>query len=100
MEIPARTTRLGTAMVDQSALEKFKSNLRGELLLSGDAGYDEARKVWNAMIDKRPGLIVRCAGVADVVHCVDFAHANSLLVAVRGGGHNVAGNAVCDGGIM
>jgi FAD/FMN-containing dehydrogenase len=87
-------------MVDQTAVEKFKSSLGGELLLPGDAGYDEARKVWNAMIDKRPALIVRCAGVADVVHCVNFARANNLPIALRGGGHNVAGNAVCDGGLM
>ena len=87
-------------MVDQTAVEKFKSSLRGELLQSGDAGYDEARKVWNGMIDKRPALIARCAGVADVIHCVNFARANNLPIALRGGGHNVAGNAVCDGGLM
>ena len=87
-------------MVDQTAVEKFKSSLRGELLQSGDAGYEEARKVWNGMIDKRPALIARCAGVADVIHCVNFARANNLPIALRGGGHNVAGNAVCDGGLM
>jgi len=87
-------------MVDQTAVEKFKSSLRSELLQSGDAGYDEARKVWNGMIDKRPALIARCAGVADVIHCVNFARANNLPIALRGGGHNVAGNAVCDGGLM
>ncbi len=87
-------------MVDHSAVEKFKASLRGALLWPGEAGYDEARKVWNGMIDKRPALIARCAGVADVIHCVNFARANNLLVAVRGGGHNIAGNAVCDGGLM
>jgi FAD/FMN-containing dehydrogenase len=86
-------------MVDHSSVEKFKASLRGELLRPGEAGYDEARKVWNGMIDKRPALIARCAGVADVVQCVNFARSNNLLVAVRGGGHNVAGNAVCDGGL-
>jgi hypothetical protein len=86
-------------MVDHSSVEKFKASLRGELLRPGEAGYDEARKVWNAMIDNRPALIARCAGVADVVSCVNFARANNLLIAVRGGGHNVAGNAVCDGGL-
>jgi len=87
-------------MVEESAVEKFKASLRGALLRPGETGYDEARRVWNGMIDKRPALIARCAGVADVIHCVNFAHANNLLVAVRGGGHNVSGNAVCDGGLM
>lgn len=86
-------------MAEQSAVDKFKAGLRGALLQPGEAGYDEARKVWNGMIDKRPALIARCAGVADVIHCVNFARANNLLVAVRGGGHNLSGNAVCDGGL-
>ena len=87
-------------MVDQSTVEKFKTNLRGELLQPGELGYDTARRIWNGMIDKRPALIARCTGAADVIHCVNFARENDLLVAVRGGGHNVAGNAVCDGGLM
>lgn len=87
-------------MTDQSSIEKFRAGLRGELLRSGDTGYDEARKIWNGMIDKRPAFIARCAGVADVIHSVNFARANNLLVAVRGGGHNVAGNAVCEGGLV
>ncbi len=87
-------------MVDQSAIEKFKASLCGELLRPGDPGYDDARKIWNGMIDKRPALIARCAGVADVIHCVNFAHANSMLVAVRGGGHNISGNAICGGGLV
>jgi FAD/FMN-containing dehydrogenase len=74
--------------------------LRGPLLSPGDEGYDTVRKIWNAMIDKRPALIARCAGVSDVINCVNFARDNNLLVSVRGGGHNVAGNAVCDGGLM
>jgi FAD/FMN-containing dehydrogenase len=86
-------------MLDHSSVEKFKSNLRGESLQPGEAGYDEARKIWNGMIDKRPALIARCTGVADVIHCVNFARSNDLLVAVRGGGHNVAGNAICDHGL-
>jgi FAD/FMN-containing dehydrogenase len=74
--------------------------LRGELLRPDDPGYDDARKIWNGMIDKRPALIGRCAGVADVIQCVNFAQANSMLVAVRGGGHSVSGNAMCDGGLV
>ena len=86
-------------MIEQSAVQKFKASLRGTLLQPADPDYDQARKVWNGMIDRRPALIARCAGVADVVQCVNFARANNLLVAVRGGGHNIGGNAVCDGGL-
>ena len=81
-------------------MEGFKSNLRGEVLCPGDQGYDEARKVWNGMVDKKPSIIARCAGVADVINSVNFARTNNLLVSVRGGGHNIPGNSVCDGGIV
>jgi hypothetical protein len=87
-------------MISPSAIEKFKVGLRGALVQPGEADYDDARKVWNGSIDKRPRLIARCAGVSDVMHCVNFARDNDLLIAVRGGGHNVAGNAVCDGGLV
>jgi len=87
-------------MLKPAAIQDLKQNFRGELLVPSDAGYDEARKVWNGMIDKRPALIARCAGVADVRNCVNFGQANDLLLAVRGGGHNIAGNAVCDGGLV
>lgn len=70
------------------------------MLTKEDEAYDQARSVWNAMIDRRPGLIIRCAGAADVREAVRFARDNRLLVAVRGGGHNIAGSAVCDGGLM
>jgi|SRR5687767_11078537 len=81
-------------------IEELKDNFRGEVLLpSGDA-YESARKIWNTMIDKRPALIVRCATVSDVVRAVNFARDNRLLLAVRGGGHNIAGNAMCDDGIV
>jgi hypothetical protein len=69
-------------------------------LLAVDDGYDAARKIWNGMIDRRPALIARCAGPADVMRCVDFARAHGLLVAVRGSGHNIAGNAACDSGLV
>ena len=81
-------------------LEALSGGLRGEICVAGDNGYDEARTIWNAMVDKRPGMIVRCAGAADVALAVKFASERNLLVAVRGGGHNIAGNAVCDGGLM
>jgi FAD/FMN-containing dehydrogenase len=81
-------------------LKEFRGGLRGALLAPGDAGYDAARRVWNGSIDRKPALIARCTGPADVVGAVKFARANNLLVSVRGGGHNVTGNAVCDGGLM
>jgi FAD/FMN-containing dehydrogenase len=83
-----------------TAIEGLKSATRGQVLQPHDPGYDEARRIWNAMIDRRPALIVRCAGVADVRQAVNFARENNLLVAVRGGGHNIAGTAVCDGGLV
>ena len=86
--------------VDAAALEALAAQLRGTLLQEGDAAYDDARTVWNATIDRRPGLIVRCSGASDVINAVNFARENRLLVAVRGGGHNIAGSAVCDGGMM
>jgi len=88
------------SVLDEAAVQKFKASLRGELIRPDDGGYDDARKVWNGMIDKRPAMIARCSGAVDIINSVDFARDNKLLVAVRGGGHNVAGNAVCDGGIV
>ncbi|HEY7493975.1 MAG TPA: FAD-dependent oxidoreductase, partial [Candidatus Tectomicrobia bacterium] len=83
-----------------TAIEQFKGSLRGELLCPGDDHYDSARAIHNGMIDRRPALIVRCAGVADVMAAVTFARSHNLVVAVRGGGHGVPGFAVCDGGLM
>jgi FAD/FMN-containing dehydrogenase len=83
-----------------NAIEALKTATRGQVLLRADPGFDEARQVWNAMIDRRPAVIVRCAGVADVRRAVDFARDNGLLLAVRGGAHNIAGSAVCDDGLM
>lgn len=81
-------------------IEDFKSKLRGQTLQPDDPGYNEARQIWNAMIDRRPGMIVRCAGAADVRRSVAFARDNKLLLAIRGGGHNIAGNALCEGGLV
>jgi len=86
--------------IDAAAIESFAQRLRGGLLRPGDAGYGETRRVWNGTIDRRPALIARCRGTADVVDAVSFAREHELLVSVRGGGHNVAGTAVCDGGLM
>lgn len=79
---------------------ELKGLLRGELLEANDAGYDDARAVWNAMIDRRPALIVRCAGTADVRASLAYARDHQLRLAVRGGGHNIAGSALCDDGLV
>jgi FAD/FMN-containing dehydrogenase len=81
-------------------LQSFKSAFRGELLGPEDAGYDDARRIWNASIDTRPGFIARCSGLADVVGAVNFGRGNNLLTAIRGGGHNVGGRALCDDGLV
>jgi hypothetical protein len=81
-------------------VERFASGLAGRLLRQSDRDYDEARRVWNGMVDKRPALIARCAGTADVVASVRFAREHDLLISVRGGGHNYAGKSVCEGGLM
>ena len=89
-----------TTGLDDTTVNELTAGFRGTLLRPGDAGYDVARRVDNAMIDRRPALIARCAGVADVLAAVRFARKHDVLVSVRAGGHNVAGNAVCDGGLM
>src|SRR5215218_6234498 len=86
--------------LDEALVRAFEATLRGGLLRPRDPSYEAARLVWNAAIDRRPALIARCAGAADVIRAVDFARANDLLVSVRGGGHGVAGFAVCDDGLM
>jgi FAD/FMN-containing dehydrogenase len=86
--------------LDQADITALAAEIRGEVITPNDAAYDEARRVWNSMIDKYPALIARCTGTADVAAAVKWAHSRDLPVAVRGGGHNVAGNAVNDGGIV
>lgn len=87
-------------VLEPAALDGLRARLRGALLLPGAGEYDAARSLWNAMIDRRPALIARCLGVADVVACVDFARAHDLPLSIKGGGHNIAGLAACDDGIM
>jgi FAD/FMN-containing dehydrogenase len=82
------------------ALDGLRAGLRGAVHLPGEPGYDDARAIWNAMIDRKPAVIVRAAGAADVMRAVTFAREHRLPLAVKGGGHNIAGNAVCDGGLM
>lgn len=85
---------------EETAVEAFRATVRGPVLRPGDEGYEAARHVWNGMIDRYPAFIVRCTGVADVINSVAFAREHDLLIAVRGGGHSVAGNGTCDGGIV
>jgi FAD binding domain len=99
-EIQIATTPNRQNVFNADAIKQLRSGLRGAALLQGEDGYDAARKIYNAMIDRRPAAIARCAGAADVICAVNFAQSNGLLVSVRGGGHNVSGNAVCGGGLM
>jgi FAD/FMN-containing dehydrogenase len=94
------TERRDAAALDDAALADLARHFRGELIRPGDPQYDAARAIWNGAIDRHPGLVARCTGAADVRAAVRFARERDLLVAVRGGGHNVAGTAVCDGGLV
>ncbi|HWO40761.1 MAG TPA: FAD-binding oxidoreductase [Candidatus Eisenbacteria bacterium] len=99
---PTETAAGGTLMtsLDQAHLADLSARFSGVLLQAGDSGYDNARRIHNGMIDRRPALIARCLNTADIADAVNFARARGLELAVRGGGHNVAGRAVCDGGLM
>jgi FAD/FMN-containing dehydrogenase len=97
---PQHGSSIPVADLEKTRIEALKASLQGALVQPGDDTYDSARRVWNGMIDRKPTLIVRCTGVDDVIHAVNFARTHRLLVSVRGGGHNVAGNAICEGGIV
>ncbi len=95
------TGQLATeATLDAEAIQGFVEGVRGPVLRPGDQGYDDARAIWNALIDRRPALIMQCTGAADVVDAVNFAREQGLLLSIKAGGHNVAGNAVNDGGLV
>jgi len=93
-------TAISSARLDPHTLDRLRAQLRGTVLTPGDPEYDQARALWNAMVDRRPALIARCLGAADVIACVEFARAQGLLLSIKGGGHNIAGLAACDGGLM
>jgi FAD/FMN-containing dehydrogenase len=86
--------------LNQAALDAFKLRLRGPVILPGDPAYSDSRTVWNAMIDRKPALVVRCLGTADVIAAVQFAREHQLLLCIKGGGHNIAGLATADGALM
>ena len=98
--VRAKTLSGSTKNLESDIVEGFESRLQGMLLRAGDSGYDEARSIWNAMFDRKPALIAQCSGSGDVQEAVNFAREHGLLVAVKGGGHNIAGNAVCDDGLV
>jgi FAD/FMN-containing dehydrogenase len=100
MDMPRieKDTEMKTATLND--IESLKQRLDGTAILPGEATYDEARSIWNGMIDRRPAVIVRCRTEADIMHAVKYARENQLVVSIRGGGHNIAGYAVCDGGLM
>lgn len=98
--VPARTGSGKTVELSWSDIDQLRGSMRGQLLTASDEGYDVARRVWNGAFDRRPALIARCSGAADVVQAVTFARENDLLVAVRGGGHSLSGQSVCEGGLM
>ena len=100
VDLQVITNTGANTVLTEALVEEFQVSLRGPLLQPGDAGYDDARIVWNGMIDRKPALIARCAGVSDVIQAVNFARDNHLLVSVRGGGHNITGYAVNDGGVV
>lgn len=86
--------------LDAEAVQGFVAGVRGPVIQAGDEGYDGARAIWNGLIDRKPALIVQCSGAADVVDAVNFARERDLLLSIKAGGHNVAGNAVNDGGLV
>ncbi|MEK9282746.1 FAD-binding oxidoreductase [Bradyrhizobium sp. ISRA442] len=99
-EIRLASLHGGAIALGSDTIAAFGQTLRGNVCLASEPGYDEARTIWNAMIDRHPGAAVRCRGAADIISAVRFAREHSLLLAVRGGGHNIAGNAVCEGGLL
>jgi FAD/FMN-containing dehydrogenase len=90
----------GVMKLDSAMVANFRTEIRGQVITAEDGGYEEARKIWNGMVDKHPVMIVKCSGNTDVIRTVNFAKRNGLQLSVRGGGHNVAGNAICEGGVV
>ncbi|RLC00810.1 MAG: hypothetical protein DRH90_17585 [Deltaproteobacteria bacterium] len=86
--------------IEQGKVKEFETNFRGSVLPAGNHGYDQACKIWNAMFDKKPAIIAKCVGTSDVIKAVNFARDNDLEISVKGGGHNSAGTAVCDDGMV
>jgi FAD/FMN-containing dehydrogenase len=90
----------GMVDISKERIENLESKVKGQIILPSDSNYDEVRQIWNAMIERRPALVVRCAEANDVPHAISFARENGLEISIRGAGHNIAGNALCDNGVM
>src|SRR6476646_7930650 len=99
-DLTIRSNNGGEVSLSEADISAFRSTLKGHFLLPGDDGYNDARTIWNAMIDRHPAIIVQPQNVDDIVSAVNFARNNGLLLCVKGGGHNIAGNAVCEDGLM
>jgi len=99
-DLAIRTLEGASKTISAETLAMLRGRLRGSAVLPGEEGYNSARTIWNAMIDRRPGLVIRCLGAADIMLAVSFARSQGLLLSVRGGGHNIAGNAICEGGLL
>jgi hypothetical protein len=100
MTITATTLEGNRANLNDTDIESLRHSLRGELVVAGEAQYEEARRVWNGNVDRRPALIVRCMGTADVQQAVNFARSFGVLVSIRGGGHSAPGYGTNDGGLV
>jgi FAD/FMN-containing dehydrogenase len=100
MDLTLMTCDGTAAVLPPGAIDQLTSRLPGQLHPPASPEFEEACTIWNAMIERRPGLVIRCSSAADVSHAVRFAREHDLVLAVRGGGHNIAGNALCDGGVM
>jgi FAD/FMN-containing dehydrogenase len=100
VDVPALTGDGKQIILPRGDVADLRASLRGQLLLTGDAGYEQARKAWNGSFSRKPALIARCLGASDVIKAVNFGRAHSLLVSVRGGGHSISGQSVCEGGLM
>lgn len=100
MTVQIRSLELKPVAVSEDAVEALRARIRGTVALNGDAGYEEARTVWNAMVDRKPGLVVRALGAADVCAAVNFARENGLLISIRSGGHQIAGHSVAEGAVL
>jgi FAD/FMN-containing dehydrogenase len=99
-ELPILSRTGDQLLLPRAAVDELRASIRGKLLLRGDAGYEQARHIWNGAFDRHPAAIVRCTTAADVVNAVQFARSHDVLVAVRGGGHSLPGHSVCEGGLM
>jgi FAD/FMN-containing dehydrogenase len=104
VELPEQLSAIGldgkSIAIARADIKEFRASLRGQLLLAGNEGYEQARKIWNGVFDRHPALIARCADSADVVKAVNFARTHGVLTAVRGGGHSISGQSSCEGGLM